>query len=116
MSSGSGFSGQVVAAIRAEMGWRNLATRDLAAALRISPRAAARRLSGDVDISLNELSVIATWLGIAITDLVEIHRPVAKTAPREHAGYPTVGLPGDERAPHPQHTTRRNHGSLGTAF
>ncbi|WP_371031232.1 hypothetical protein [Pseudoclavibacter sp. JSM 162008] len=57
------------------MGWRNLATRDLAAALRISPRAAARRLSGDVDISLNELSAIAQWLSVEVSDLVDMHRP-----------------------------------------
>lgn len=75
MSSAGGFSGQVVAAIRAEMGWRNLATRDLAATLRISPRAAARRLNGDVDISLNELSAIASWLTVEASELLEIHRP-----------------------------------------
>lgn len=75
MSSASGFSGQVVAAIRAEMGWRNLATKDLAAELRISFRAAARRLNGDVEIGLNELAAIARWLDIEISELVQLHRP-----------------------------------------
>lgn len=74
MSSGSGFSDQVVAAIRAEIAWQNRSTKDLAVALRISPRAAARRLNGDVELGLNELSAIAHWLGADVSELLDLHR------------------------------------------
>lgn len=75
MSSTQTFSGQVAAAIRAEMAWHKFTSNDLAEALEISQRAAARRLNGEVEIGLNELDAIAKWLKVDISELMEIHRP-----------------------------------------
>ncbi|WP_146082042.1 helix-turn-helix transcriptional regulator [Pseudoclavibacter sp. Z016] len=98
MSSDRGFSSHVVAAIRAEMDWQGHTTRDLAQALSISPRAAQRRLTGDVDISLNELSEIAGWLAAEISELVDLHTPRQTATTHNHPSPKTrlQGLPNPE--------------------
>lgn len=50
--------------IRGLMAARKLNTLDLAQLLKVSRDTAARRLNGDVDISINELETIADWLGV----------------------------------------------------
>lgn len=51
-------------ALRGLLASRNLKGRDLASALKKSPSAASRRLSGQVDFTLDEVDVIAMWLDV----------------------------------------------------
>lgn len=60
----------VAANLRAEMSARRLTPNDLARVLNIGPRAAARRLSGDIDLTLNELDIVATWLSMPRAQLL----------------------------------------------
>jgi antitoxin component HigA of HigAB toxin-antitoxin module len=50
--------------IRGLMGARKLTAADLAPKLGVSRDTAARRINGDVDITVNELETIAEWLGV----------------------------------------------------
>lgn len=43
---------------------------ELAAVLQCSQQAASRRITGEKGIDLDELPVIAEWLGINVTDLL----------------------------------------------
>lgn len=56
--------------IRGLMGARKLSTPDLAQLLSVSRDTAARRINGDVDISLNELETIAEWLGVTACRII----------------------------------------------
>lgn len=60
----------VAANIRAELAVRRLTSKDLARVLHIGPRAASRRLSGDLDFSLNETDAVARWLGVSRAELM----------------------------------------------
>lgn len=60
----------VAANIRAELAVRRQTSKDLARVLHIGQRAASRRLSGDLDFSLNELDAVARWLGVARVELM----------------------------------------------
>lgn len=55
--------------IRAELAAQQLTTADLAAVLNVGPRAAARRVSGSLDFSLNETELVAEWLGVSVLTL-----------------------------------------------
>lgn len=52
------------------MGSRNFKAGDLAKTLNISPQAAGRRMNGRHDFRINELSVIAEWVGWPLENLV----------------------------------------------
>lgn len=60
----------VAANIRAELAVRRLTSKDLAHVLHIGQRAASRRLSGDLDFSLNETDAVARWLGVSRVELM----------------------------------------------
>lgn len=55
--------------IRAELAAQQLNTNDLAAVLNVGPRAAARRVSGSLDFSLNETEIVAAWLNVSVLTL-----------------------------------------------
>jgi transcriptional regulator with XRE-family HTH domain len=71
---------QVAANLRAEMAAQRKSTVDLAAAIHTGHRSAIRRWNGQQQISLNELSSIAKWLGVPTSSLM------AARATTEHAG------------------------------
>ncbi len=56
--------------IRGLMGARKVNAADLAPLLGVSRDTAARRINGDVDISLNELETIADWLGVSACRII----------------------------------------------
>lgn len=60
----------VAANVRAEMAVRRLTSADLARVLHIGQRAASRRLSGELDFSLNEADAIARWLDVPRAELM----------------------------------------------
>lgn len=63
--------------VRAELARRRLKARDLAPALELQVRAVERRLSGEVAFELDELPVIAQFLGIQLSALMPIREAVA---------------------------------------
>lgn len=56
--------------IRGLMAARKLNTQGLAQLLNVSRDTAARRINGDVDISLNELETIADWLDVPAARII----------------------------------------------
>lgn len=75
----------VAANVRAELAVRRLTSSDLARVLHVGQRAAARRLSGDLDFSLNETDIVARWLGVPRSELmrervIEIMPPASDSA------------------------------------
>lgn len=56
--------------VRAELAARRMTSADLAGRLSIGPRAAARRLSGEIDFTLNEAEAVADWLGVPMSALM----------------------------------------------
>lgn len=57
---------QVVAAeVRAEMGRQRKTGVELATVLGISQQSASRRLRGETGLDLDEVAVVAEWLGVA---------------------------------------------------
>lgn len=65
----------VAGALRAEMARRKLTSSDLARALNCSQSSASRRMTADIAIDLDELEVIATWLGVTAETLVAAPPP-----------------------------------------
>jgi transcriptional regulator with XRE-family HTH domain len=64
------FHEQVAANIRAEMAAQRKTAVDLAEAIHTGHRAAIRRWNGTQEISLNEVDVIARWLGVTRSSLM----------------------------------------------
>ena len=62
-------SEKVATNVRAELAAQRLTTTDLAAVLHIGTRAAARRISGSLDFSLNETEIVAAWLNVSVAAL-----------------------------------------------
>lgn len=56
--------------LRAEMARQKLSGVDLAALLKCSQQSASRRVTGAQAIDLDELPLIADWLGVNLFDLV----------------------------------------------
>jgi transcriptional regulator with XRE-family HTH domain len=67
--------------IRGLMGAQKLNAVDLARVLNVSRDTAARRINGDVDMTINELEIIAGWLSVPVTRII---------APMAGATYNTV--------------------------
>lgn len=65
---------RVAAELRAEMARQKRTGVDLAAALKCSQQSASRRLNGGQGLDLDELPVIAEWLGIDVMDLLGVTR------------------------------------------
>ena len=61
----------MAAEIRAEMARQRLTGVELARLLQCSQQSASRRLTGEVGIDLDELAVIADWLGADLPSLVQ---------------------------------------------
>lgn len=70
MSSPTPLRYSVAGALRAELARRKLTSLDLARVLDTSQSSAARRLSGEVGLDLDELATIASWLGLPPTALL----------------------------------------------
>lgn len=64
------FSATVGATVRAELARRNIKQRQLAEVLGIAQTQISRRLAGDVAFNVDELAVVATFLGMSVSDLV----------------------------------------------
>lgn len=60
----------VAAEMRAEMARQRRSATELAAFLSCSVSSATRRLNGEVSMSLDEIALIATWLGVPFEQLV----------------------------------------------
>lgn len=71
MSSTNPVRAAAAGVIRAEMARRRLTSTDLASALNCSQSSASRRMTGEVGLSLDEVAVIAEWLGIVPAALLE---------------------------------------------
>lgn len=56
--------------VRAEMARRKFSQTDLAAALGKSQASISRRLAGDQDFTVRELTAIAAWLGVSVASLL----------------------------------------------
>lgn len=56
--------------IRAEMARRRFSQTDLAGVLGRSQAAVSRRLAGETDFSLREITTIAGWLGVSVSSLL----------------------------------------------
>jgi transcriptional regulator with XRE-family HTH domain len=69
MSTAPEYPALVSARLRALMAFQRKTTGDLAALLGVGQRAARRRMTGAAAISLEELPVIADWLGVSLSDL-----------------------------------------------
>ncbi|HEY0889595.1 MAG TPA: helix-turn-helix domain-containing protein [Nocardioides sp.] len=61
---------QVAAEIRAEMARQRKTGVDLARLLQCSQQSASRRLNGGLGLDLDELPVIADWLGVPLVNLL----------------------------------------------
>lgn len=61
---------RVAGEVRAELARQRKSASDLAAALGITPHTAGRRLSGETPFDVVELARVATWLGVAMADLL----------------------------------------------
>jgi len=68
VTSPSTYREAVAAELRAEMARQRKTVNDLASLLQISQSAASRRFNGEMDVSLDEISVVAEWLGVPFTD------------------------------------------------
>jgi len=64
------FSNTVGATVRAEMARRRVTQRQIAEALGLSQTQISRRLAGEVAFNVDELAVVADFLGVAISTLV----------------------------------------------
>lgn len=51
------------------MGWQNKPIRELAQALNSDPRSAKARYDGRKEYSLEEVPVVAAWLGVSVAQL-----------------------------------------------
>lgn len=60
----------VAAEVRAEMARQRKTGVDLAPVLHLTQQSVSRRLTAETDISLDELVVIADWLGVDFTSLI----------------------------------------------
>ncbi len=60
----------VAANLRAELAARRLNANDLAKVLNVGVRAASRRMSGDIELSLNELDIVSRWLGVTRSQMM----------------------------------------------
>lgn len=67
----------VAAEVRAEMARQRKTGMDLAELLGCSQSSAARRMSGETPLSLNEVYAVARWLGVSVSALVPSEPPVA---------------------------------------
>lgn len=67
---------RIAHAIRARLRANGVSQSAVAAALGISQAAVSRRLVGDVPLSLEDLDVIATQLGVGIAELLEAEASV----------------------------------------
>lgn len=70
MSTPPSLSQTVATNVRAEMAAQKRTAVTLAELLDLGYEAARSRISGDVDISLNELERIAAWLGVSESSLM----------------------------------------------
>jgi transcriptional regulator with XRE-family HTH domain len=70
MSNPPKLSQMVATNVRAEMAAQKRTAAALAELLGVGYEAARSRVSGDVDISLNELERIADWLGVTVASLM----------------------------------------------
>lgn len=64
------FSVTVGATVRAEMARRRRTQRQLAEVLGISQTQVSRRLLGEISFNVDELALVATFLGMTVADLV----------------------------------------------
>ena len=64
------FRQRVAAEVRAEMARQKRTGVELAAVLRCSQQSASRRLVDGQGLSLDDLPLIADWLGLKVTDLL----------------------------------------------
>lgn len=55
----------VAANLRAELAASRLNANDLAKVLNVGVRAASRRMSGHIELSLNELDIVCRWLSVS---------------------------------------------------
>jgi transcriptional regulator with XRE-family HTH domain len=67
VTSTSTYRDSVAAEMRAEMARQRKTVNDLASLLQVSQSAASRRYNGEVDISFDELAVVADWLRVEFT-------------------------------------------------
>jgi transcriptional regulator with XRE-family HTH domain len=70
MSSDAPLRDSVAAEMRAEMARQRRTATELAAFLGCSVQSASRRLNGEVRIDLDEVALIADWLGVPFERLV----------------------------------------------
>ena len=70
MSSPQTLRLKVAAEIRAEMARQRKTGIELASLLDLSQQSASRRVNGETDIDLDELEVIAGWLGVDVPALL----------------------------------------------
>lgn len=80
MSTPPKLSDQVAANVRAEMAAQKKTAIELSALLGIGHGAALRRCNGDIQISLNELDQIASWLGVSRASLMTERSRLAAVA------------------------------------
>ena len=64
------FSATVGATVRAELARRRLTQRQLAEVLGVSQTQVGRRLTGEIALNVDELALVATFLGMPVAELV----------------------------------------------
>lgn len=67
---GTALRGLIAAEVRAEMARQRKTGVELAALLDVSQQAASRRLAGAVPFSMDEIVVVAQWLGVEVVTLI----------------------------------------------
>lgn len=72
---------RIAAEIRAEMARQQRSQRELADALSYTQQAVSRRLAGHVAIDLNELDLIARFLGVSVAHLMRLDTPTIAAIP-----------------------------------
>lgn len=78
-----GVNQRIAARLRGLLGERDIKPAEMAEALNIKPQSARRRLKGEHDFKMNELEVIADWLGIGLASLVN---PPPKESENDEGG------------------------------
>jgi hypothetical protein len=61
---------RIAAEIRAEMAWQAKAVSELARVIERGVRATQRRYSGEIEFGLDEVEMVAEWLGVSKVQLL----------------------------------------------
>jgi len=74
--------------LRAELARQRKSSSELAEALHLSQSAASRRLTGEISMDLDELSIIAAWLQVPVSSFMSSQATGADAVPEPPLVFP----------------------------